>query len=242
MLQRSNEELDRFAYITSHDLKAPLRGIANLASWIREDLGDGLPEETAEHIRLLGNRVHRMEALIDAVLAYSRAGRVSTKPEPVDTRALVHEIVELLPPTRARIVADPSLPAFTTARVPLQQSLMNLITNAVKHNTNPQPEVHVSCRDDGPHFELSVRDNGPGIDPRYHDKIFVIFQMLESRDKTNGTGIGLALVKKNVESVGGSVRVESEPGHGATFLVRWPKQIKQPGIDVSQDAQSSARG
>jgi PAS domain S-box-containing protein len=219
-------ELDQFAYVASHDLKAPLRGIANLAQWIQDDLGDALNGESAEHLRLLQGRVHRMESLIDGILAYSRAGRVRNAPEPVDTGVLVREVIELLaPPAGVTIEVPEQLPTLWAERVPLQQVFLNLLGNALKFGSAECPDVtiHLECRDLGDDVEFAVRDNGPGIAPEYHDRIWGIFQTLAARDKVEGTGIGLSVVKKVVESRGGRVALESAPGRGATFRFTWPR-------------------
>jgi PAS domain S-box-containing protein len=222
-------ELDQFAYVASHDLKAPLRGIANLAQWIQDDTGERLGAESVEHMRLLQGRVHRMEALIDGILAYSRAGRVMKSPEAVDTGTLVREVIELLaPPTEVTIQVPPQMPTLNAERVPLQQVFLNLIGNAVKYTRaeRPDPVIRIDWHDAGDAFEFSVSDNGPGIDPEYHERIWAIFQTLEPRDKVEGTGIGLAVVRKIVDTRGGSASVESAPKQGATFRFIWPKTYR----------------
>jgi signal transduction histidine kinase len=224
-LKRSNDELDQFAYITSHDLRAPLRGIANLSRWIEEDIGESFPPEARKQMDLLRGRVHRMEALIDGILRYSRVGRVKVTPQAVDVTQLVREVIDLLapPPERFRIeIVDP-LPTLRTDRVRLQQVFMNLIGNAIKHHDKSNGLIRIGCRDLDEFFEFSVSDDGPGIDVQYHERVFVIFQTLEPRDKVEGTGVGLSLVKKIVEHYGGSVRISSKRGEGATFYFTWPK-------------------
>jgi PAS domain S-box-containing protein len=227
-------DLDEFAYVASHDLKAPLRGIANLAQWIEEDVGDRLGPESTEHLRLLQGRVHRMEALIDGILAYSRAGRILHSPEPVDTGALVREVVEFLAlPAEVRIEVPEHMPTIEAERVPLQQVFMNLIGNALKytHTVRPDVRIGIAWRDAGDAVEFAVSDNGPGIAPAYHDRIWGIFQTLAARDKVEGTGIGLSVVKKIVETRGGHDAVESAPDQGATFHFAWPKAVPQ-GVRV----------
>jgi PAS domain S-box-containing protein len=228
-LKRSNEELDQFAYVTSHDLKAPLRGIANLSQWIEEDLGDRFTPEGHRQMNLLRGRVHRMEALIDGLLRYSRIDRAPMKGERVDTRALLRDVIDLLsPPAGFLMDVSPDLPTLTTTRLALQQVFMNLVGNAIKHHDHPEHgRVRVTAEDAGEFYEFRVTDDGPGIDPTYHEKVFIIFQTLEPRDKVEGTGIGLAIVKKTVERFGGTIRVESAPGRGATFAFTWPKQPPQ---------------
>ncbi|KYG11092.1 PAS domain-containing sensor histidine kinase [Sorangium cellulosum] len=224
-LEQSNRELDRFAYVTSHDLKAPLRGIASLAQWLQEDVGELLSPGSQEHIKLLLGRVHRMEALIDGILAYSRAGRVRDAAAPVDTATMVREALDLLaPPEHVQIAVQPGLPTLMAERVPLQQVFMNLLGNAIKFSAlaRPDPLVRLGFRPAGDAFEFFVTDNGPGIAPEYHERIWGIFQTLEARDKVEGAGIGLSVVKKIIETRGGRVWVESTPGQGATFRFTWP--------------------
>ena len=226
-------ELDQFAYVASHDLKAPLRGIANLAQWIQDDTGEQLGAESTEHMRLLQGRVHRMEALIDGILTYSRAGRMLNSPERVDTGALVREVIELLaPPDEVTIEVPSQMPAVNAERVPLQQVFLNLVGNAVKHSRVERSDVivHIDWRDLGDAFEFSVSDNGPGIDPQYHERIWGIFQTLAPRDKVEGTGIGLSVVRKIVETRGGFTSVESSPNRGATFRFSWPKTVRQESL------------
>ncbi len=222
-------DLDQFAYVASHDLKAPLRGIANLAQWLQDDLGERLTGESGKHLELLHGRVRRMEALIDGILAYSRAGRHACAPEPVDTGELVGEAIELIsPPGNVTVRVAANMPTLMAERIPLQQVFMNLITNAVKYSGGfaSAPEIDIAWRDRGDAFEFSVRDNGPGISPEFHRRIWGIFQTLERRD-TEGTGVGLSLVQKVVESRGGEVSLESQPDHGATFRFTWPKKKLQ---------------
>ena len=227
-LARSNQELDQFAYVASHDLKAPLRGIANLSQWIEEDLGESVPPDVSEKMALVRGRVQRLEALIDGILQYSRAGRVRSAVEHVDVGLLVKDVVELLaPPPEVTVTIEPGMPTIATERTPLQQVFMNLINNAIKYNRQPGARITVSSRDAGSMYAFSVADNGPGIEPEYHDRIFGIFQTLESRDRVEGTGIGLSVVKKTVELHGGSVTVQSALGEGAIFTFEWPKSTEE---------------
>jgi signal transduction histidine kinase len=225
-LERSNRELDSFAYAASHDLRAPLRGIANLAQWIEEDLETSgqLRGDTQEMLELMRLRMHRMESLIEGLLQYSRAGRTHQAPETIDVGHMVQEVVDLIsPPQDTTISIASDLPTIRSERSPLQQVFMNLIGNAIKHANRDDRVINVDARRVGPFYEFSVKDNGPGIPPDYHDRIWGIFQTLESRDRVEGAGIGLALVKKIVESQKGRAWVESGPGAGATFRFLWRK-------------------
>jgi PAS domain S-box-containing protein len=225
-LERTNRELDSFAYAASHDLRAPLRGIANLAQWIEEDLvGSGdMKAETREMLELMRGRMLRMEGLIEGLLQYSRAGRAQGQPEIVAVADVVGDVVDLLsPPDSVSISIEPDLPTIETERLLLQQVFMNLIGNGIKHANRDDPSIVIGCRRVGPFYEFAVSDNGPGIAPEYHDRIWGIFQTLEARDRVEGAGIGLALVKKIVESQRGRAWVESAPGTGATFRFLWRK-------------------
>lgn len=226
-LARTNRELDAFAYAASHDLRAPLRGIANLAQWIEEDLSaDGtLRSDTREMLELMRTRMNRMESLIEGILQYSRAGRTNERVEVVDTGAVVRSVIELLGlPDHITVEIGDELPTIESASLPLQQIFLNLVGNAVKHNRSPAPRIEVHARPAGRFVEFSVRDNGPGIPAEYQERIWGIFQTLEARDKVEGTGIGLSLVRKLVDAQGGRAWVESVPGNGATFYFLWPRR------------------
>lgn len=226
-LVRSNQELDQFAYVASHDLKAPLRAIDHLATWIEEDAGHLLPDRSREHLGKLRGRVQRMEGLLDDLLAYSRAGRQMGQAAPVALRDLTLRAVEAvaLPDTFEVIVRD-NMPTITTLHVPLETVLRNLLNNAVKHHDRPKGRIEVGARTIGRGMiEFVVQDDGPGIAPAYHERIFQMFQTLQPRDQREGSGIGLAVVKKIVEAVGGTVWVESQPSTGAAFYFTWPETM-----------------
>jgi signal transduction histidine kinase len=222
-LEHSNRELDQFAYVASHDLKAPLRGIANLSQWIEDDLGDRMDDQTRTHIQLLRGRVVRLENLIGGILAYSRAGRESTEQSLVDVSALVAEVWELLaPPATAHLEIATPLPHLRTSRIQLQQILMNLIGNALRHNAGRELQITITAQRAGRRWQIAVADNGIGIAAEFAEKIWGLFQTLERRDILESTGIGLSVVRKIVESHAGKAWVESEQGRGAKFLFTWP--------------------
>lgn len=219
------QELEQFAYVTSHDLKAPLRGISNLAGWIREDLEGMLTKETREQLELLQDRVRRMQALIEGLLEYSRVGRSARSKETVNTAELVAETIDsLAPPAGLVIDVGPGMPVLDTDRLHLGQVFANLIGNAIKHHGGDEGHVCVSVRDLGDRYEFQVADDGPGIPEKYQEKVFMMFQTLASRDQDADTGIGLALVQKIVQELGGSITLNSGKGGGATFRFTWPKK------------------
>lgn len=223
-LEKRNHELDQFAYVASHDLKAPLRAIANLSVWLEEDLKDKLDEDTRHQLELLRGRVNRMEALINGLLQYSRVGRLKGQAEVINVEQILIEVIDsLAPPPEFKIEIIGKMPILFTQPFPLRQVFANLIGNALKHHHNDEGNIKISVKENEQFYQFSVTDDGPGIDPQYHDKIFGIFQTLEARDKAENTGIGLSIVKKTVETQKGKIWVESELGHGTTFHFTWPK-------------------
>ena len=223
-LERRNKELDRFAYVVSHDLKEPLRAISKLSQWLSEDLKGKLDENTSRQLDMLQARVKRMQVFIDALLQYSRLGRTKIEPEMVDARELLREIIETLaPPSDFTILIDSEMPVFITQRVPLQQVFSNLISNAIKHHHRLDGQVKISSQEQGKFYQFTVADNGPGVDPTYHEKIFMIFKTVADNKKRQNTGIGLSIVKKNIENLGGTIEIESIVGRGTTFRFTWPK-------------------
>jgi PAS domain S-box-containing protein len=222
-LERSNRELDRFAYIASHDLKAPLRAIDNLSTWLEQDVHNLLPRSSQEHLDKLRGRVQRMERLLDDLLAYSRAGRVRHRPQLVETGPLVCSIFELQsPPAEFQLTVEEPMPVLYTQRVPLEAVFRNLIGNAIKHHHRPDGHVRVGARQHDDLVEFYVCDDGPGIAPEYHERIFEMFQTLQPRDQLEASGMGLAIVKKTVESAGGLLVVHSAEGEGTCFTFTWP--------------------
>lgn len=223
-LQAANKELQDFAYIVSHDLKSPLRGISQLAHWLLADYAHALDEQGRNTIAMLLARVKRMENLINGILQYSRIGRITEKEQPLELNELLHEVVDsLAPPDHIRIVLEDPLPVIQGDKIKMTQVFQNLIGNAIKFMDKPQGKISVRCKDQETHWQFSVTDNGPGIAEKYHKKIFQIFQTLDARDIRESTGIGLAVVKKIVEHYGGTIGVESTNGTGATFYLTFPK-------------------
>ncbi|MEM6613923.1 MAG: PAS domain-containing protein [Cyanobacteria bacterium P01_C01_bin.72] len=222
-LEKRNQELDQFAYVTSHDLKAPLRAIANLSTWIEEDLEGKLDEDSKYNLSLLRNRVQRLENLINGLLDYSRVGRVSSKPQTVAVEEMIAEIIDMLQMSDSCQVKVESMPTLVTDAIALQQIFRNLMSNAIKHGDSEKCQIRVSVQELEDYYEFAVTDNGKGIAPQYHERIFTIFQTLEARDTKESTGIGLSIVKKAVENQGGKITVESAINQGCTFRFTWQK-------------------
>jgi light-regulated signal transduction histidine kinase (bacteriophytochrome) len=228
-LRRSNKELQDFAYVTAHDLKAPLRGIGTLTDWIASDYADKFDAQGQEQLTLLKGRVSRMSELIDSILHYSEIGRTSKCRELVDLNKLLPEVIAQLPlPDDMEVTIEDPLPTLVIEKVRLLQVFQNLIGNAIKYMDKPQGRIRVNCTCDEQFWTFSVSDNGPGINEKYFDKIFQMFQTLTRRDELESTGIGLSVVKKIVELHGGTVWVESQMGEGTTFSFTLPKQETAP--------------
>jgi light-regulated signal transduction histidine kinase (bacteriophytochrome) len=237
-LQRSNTDLEQFAYVASHDLSEPLRTVAGLSDLMGSRYRGKLDPEADEFLEHMSNSVQRMQEMIDGLLAYSRVGRGTIKRDDVDLDAVVDEAVEALGSivsrSGARITRD-ELPTVRGDKVQLGQLVQNLLANALKF-TPPDvtPEVHVSCNDDNDVWTIAVRDNGIGVDPKYAELIFKMFQRLEPRERYEGTGIGLPLAQRIVERHGGRLWVEPAPGGGSIFAFTMPRRA--PATDHRRGA------
>lgn len=223
-LRSANEELRNFAYVVSHDLKAPLRAIGSLANWIATDYTDKLDEAGHDMMLLLASRVRRMDGLIDGILQYSRVGRVKESRVAVELEPLAHDVIDLLsPPPHVRVAIDGPLPTVVAERTRMQQLFQNLLENAFRYLDKAHGDIRIGCRGEEGEWRFFVADNGPGIEPRHFEKIFQLFQTLAPRDRVESTGVGLALAKKIVEMYGGRIWVESEPGAGSIFFFTLPE-------------------
>jgi signal transduction histidine kinase len=226
-IETVNQELQEFAYASSHDLKAPLRVIDNASKWLEEDLAEHLTDETRENMKLLRGRIGRMEKLLDDLLEYSRIGRTVDEryAEIVTGDVLMGNILALLsPPKSFTVKVGADFAGIRVRRMPLQQILMNLVSNAIKHHDKKKGCIEVTVEDGGTHHAFAVADDGPGIPARFHDQIFKMFQTLKPRDQVEGSGMGLAMVRKNVEVFGGTLDLESAEGEGSVFRFTWPKR------------------
>ena len=221
-----NQELKDFAYIVSHDLKAPLRGIKTLANWILSDCADKLGDQANEQMNLLLERVERMYNLIEGALQYSRVGRVEENSKQVNLNNFLPEIINMIvPPENITVTIENELPVIEREEVHIMQIFQNLLSNAIKYMDKPQGWIKVGCVEQDGFWKFSVADNGPGIEEKHFEKIFKIFQTLPTSPDFKGTGVGLTVAKKIVELYDGKIWLESKVGEGSTFFFTLPKQI-----------------
>ncbi|MEW6496941.1 MAG: ATP-binding protein, partial [Cyanobacteriota bacterium] len=223
-LQEANEELEAFSYTVAHDLRAPLRGIQGFAQALLEDYGDQLDETAQDYIQHVFDGTDRMNDLVQDLLAYSRLSREEIKLAPVDlTQVVAQAQAQLeteLRDRQAEIIVIEHLPNAMGYRPILVQIVVNLLSNAVKFVApGVQPQIRVWAQEQDNWVRLWVEDNGIGIEPQYQEKIFGVFDRLHGRDAYPGTGIGLAIVRKGAERLGGQVGVESAPAQGSRFWV-----------------------
>jgi light-regulated signal transduction histidine kinase (bacteriophytochrome) len=240
-LEKTNQELKDFAYVVSHDLKAPLRGIKTLAEWISTDYADKLDDNGKEQMNLLASRVDRMHNLIDGILQYSRVGRVEEEKVVVNLNELAAEAIDMVaPPENITITIENELPTVECEQTRIMQVFQNLLSNAVKYMDKPKGQIKVDCVEEDGFWKFSVADNGRGIEEKHYEKIFQLFQTLSPRDKFESTGIGLTVTKKIVELYNGKIWVESEPGQGSTFFFTLPKQ--DIGAEKNEELQAGVVG
>ncbi len=224
-LRRSNAELEQFAYVASHDLQEPLRMVGSYTGLLKRRYQGKLDSEADEFIAYAIDGVTRMQALINDLLTYSRAGRGDRPLEDVDAGQALARAVDNLQTAiadKTALVSRGTMPRVIANTVQLTQLFQNLIGNALKFCKDRRPEIRVAAEPHGREWVFSVQDNGVGIDAKYRDRIFLIFQRLHKREEYPGTGIGLAICKKIVEQQGGRIWVESEPGQGSTFKFTLP--------------------
>ncbi|MEZ5564328.1 MAG: ATP-binding protein [Gammaproteobacteria bacterium] len=224
-LARSNHDLEEFAYVASHDLKAPLRAIDVLVDWLHEDLTDYSEGEVQQNLGLLKQRTSRLHRLLDDLLTYSRAGRKPGDLRKIDSRAMVEDIFLLLaPPATMTLTADTSLPALLAHHAPLEQVLRNLINNAIKHHPTKHGSIRVYAQEKPDEVLFAIEDDGAGIPEEFSERVFQMFQTLKPRDEIEGSGMGLAIVKRIVESQGGRIWFHGGPGgRGTVFKLTWKK-------------------
>jgi two-component system sensor kinase FixL len=217
-LRAMNEELEDFAHIVSHDLKAPLRGIKTIGGWLLMDHLNNLDEDGKELVQLLNRRVERMYNLIEGILQYSRVGHNNSETKILDIKQVINELIDdLEKPAHFSINITSDLPIIANDSTQIRQVFQNFITNAIKYNDKEKGLIEISCKDLETHWEFCISDNGPGIQPKYHEKIFQIFQTLQKRDDFESTGIGLTIVSKIIKNNFGEIRIDSAQGKGTKF-------------------------
>jgi light-regulated signal transduction histidine kinase (bacteriophytochrome) len=225
-LKRSNLDLEDFAHVVSHDLKAPLRALSMIAKLTAEDYSDILDQAGKENLTQLVGQTERMGGLIDGVLRYSQVGHATSDPRIVDVGQLVHDVIAALnPPQHIAVRVEGTFPQVRYDATQLEQVFQNLISNAIKYQDKPQGEVVIDCRDESAHWAFCVRDTGMGIHERNWDQIFQLFHILHQRDERDASGVGLAVVKRIVERHRGVISVESVVGEGSYFTFTVPKSL-----------------
>lgn len=223
-LRQANARLEEFTYVASHDLKSPLRGIADLIEWITDDLGDRATHEIRHNLERMNIRVNRMYSMIDDLLVYARATRASAELVTIEPRSLLDGILDLQPmaegfEVRVTVRASP----FKAARTPLETVLRNLVSNAIQHHDRARGTIELTLSEDGSDCLFSVADDGPGIASHAQERVFNLFQTASAAQR-RGSGIGLALAKRLVECHGGRIEIESVDGRrGTTFRFWWPR-------------------
>lgn len=197
-----------------------------LSSWILEDIEDIAKDETKEYLALLQSRTSRLEKLLDDLLVYSRVGRQQGEIKSVDVKRLVEEVFNLLdPPADFTLQIDGELPTFSTLSTPLESVFRNLISNAIKHHDMPNGRITISAIENITDYEFTVKNNGPGIKTEHYEQIFEVFKTLKPRDQVEGSGMGLAIIKKILDYQGTDIKVLSGDERDVSFIFTWPKNI-----------------
>ena len=224
-LRRSNEELDQFAFAASHDLKSPLFGIQNLVSLIEEETGSALTSKALKYFTKLSKRVNHLDALLDAMLSFSRIGYVEDSPSEESISQLLTQFLSLLNVPRGVNIHVPAhLPRLNAPKGALLRLFANLISNAIKHGGKPNLDIRVTWEEKLDFHSFTVEDNGVGIDPKHHTRVFQMFKTLKPTNLNETSGMGLALVKKTIEHHGGHISLDSKPNRGTSFTFTWPKE------------------
>ena len=222
MLKKSNSDLDEFAYIASHDLKAPLNAIKRLVSWIEEDAGKVLQGDSLEHFGMIKNRIDRMNMLLKDLLDYSKVGKNDGLPQKLNLQETAKHCYELLDLPEGFVI-DVDDVELVLPKLPIELILTNLMSNAIKHHDKKSGHIKIKCRQLKHDYQIKVTDDGPGIDPSFHERIFMKFQTLKPRDKVEGSGLGLAMVEKALANYAGKISIKSDIGKGTTFIITWPR-------------------
>ncbi len=219
------KEFDDFAYIVSHDLRAPLRAISNLSDWIQDDLGEHSNEDVTTNFNLLKERTAKLDTMIIALLEYSRVGRMNLEIEQIDLSNMVPLMVEEFKEKKIRIEMAGTLPAFETYKHKITTVFKYLISNAVNFNHQSETIIHVRGEDAGDFYQFTIEDNGPGIPADKRDMAFTMFRSLQPADQQKSIGVGLTMVSRIIDFVGGSIVMEDGASGGTKITFTWPKKI-----------------
>jgi signal transduction histidine kinase len=222
--ENCENEFREFAYIVSHDLKAPIRAVNQLAGWLAQDHASALSDDGKELIKLLRERLDRLNNLMDGVLQYSRIGRIREQEREIDLNGMIRNVLESLNPPHSIQVKVENLPSVIFEPGRIEQLFRHLLDNAIRFMDKPEGSIKVISIDEADRIRFHVMDNGPGIPEKDYDKVFQIFQTLAPKDEVDSVGVGLTLAKKIVESRGGSIWVESEPEKGTSIIFTVPKK------------------
>ena len=241
-LKRSNDELERFAFVVSHDLKAPLRGIASVAAWISEDFQEKVDDDARENLQLMRERTTALDRLIDGILEYSRVGRQKLSCRVLNVNALVRDVIDSLrAPQSIEITIEGDLPDVVYDQTQLRQVFQNLIQNAVAHLGKPQGRISVSAEKDSGMYRFAVRDDGVGIDPDRLTEVFHLFERGAGHASGGSAGLGLSIVKRIVERNGGTVDIRSEPGKGTEVKFTVPDDVVVAESDGRESVSSAPK-
>lgn len=223
-LERSNAELEKFAFIASHDLKSPVTAIRRLIGWIEEDCGEELPQQAKENFGLIKSRSKRLSTLLDDLLEYSRVGQQNFVQEALSLKAEAFSVFELLHGSEnfALNVSDIDV---CVARTPLHMLLNNLLSNAIKHHDKTSGKISIRCKVLADIYLFEIEDDGPGIQDNMHERVFELFQTLKPRDEVEGSGMGLSILQKMMTTLGGEISLKPNSGRGTVFIVKWPKSL-----------------
>lgn len=243
MLKQSNKDLENYTYVVSHDLKAPLRAIRSFSSFLLEDYNNKIDDLGQDHLNRINEAASHMSNLIDDLLLLSRVGRKFTRINKVDLNILLNEIIIQFTPTvekrEARIIVKRALPHLSIQRTWIKQLFMNLIDNGLKFNSSKTPEVIIKWEEREEDYLFKVQDNGIGIEKRYFERIFNLFERLHTREEYDGTGAGLAICKKIIDQFEGKIWLESTLGKGSTFFFTIPKKNKDEEQGICQQKRLS---
>lgn len=220
-LHRSNEDLDSFAYVASHDLRAPLNALKTLLGWVASDCEDIMPQESKDNLAMAISRAHRMDNLLTDLLEYSRIGRNKKAPSTFNLKDKIFEWLELVDLPMGFGIQCDNVNVFLP-ETPINIIMVNLISNAIKHHDSAMANIKIKARLNKHHTVLEIHDDGPGIPDKHKKKVFDLFQTLKSRDEVEASGMGLSVVKKIVHNYGGKIAIKDNSPRGCRFVIHWP--------------------